>query len=249
MQRVAIFEYKVQPLDVDFNESIRTTQLLGYLLHAAGKHAEENGLGIHKLHGKDKAWVATRLAMEVYKYPISGEIFRIETWIEDYGRIFTTRNFSIKDTDDNVIGAGSSIWCMLDMNTRKVMELSSLEDSELVTGIAPAIKKPAKVPLAGGEAVSRHRVKYSDIDFNRHANSMKYIEWMIDLMPLEFFEKKEIRRIDVNYVNELRFGDKVDIFSEQNKPDRCLFDMKRMNEEICKVEIKFDGPFDLVKNK
>lgn len=245
MRKIADYEYKVQPLDVDFNGSIRTTQLIGYLLHTAGENAEENGFGIQPLQNNGQAWVASRLAMEVYSYPKTEDTFRIETWIEDFSRMFTTRNFKIIGSDNSVIGAGSSIWCLLDMETRKSVDLNFTNYGSFATGIPSIIDKPGKVPTVAGEPVSRHRVKYSDMDYNRHANSMKYVEWMIDLFPLELFEKREIRRIDINYVNELHYGEKVDIYCKQHQDDGCLFEMRSGEDVICKAAMKFDGVFDL----
>jgi acyl-ACP thioesterase len=249
MRKMAEFEFCVQPMDVDFSESIRLTQMIGYLLHTAGLNADENGFGIQVLHAQDRAWVASRLALETYRYPKSHEVFRIETWIEDYGRVFTTRNFRITDISGSLIGAGSSIWCMLDMTTRKAVDLSSTDYAGFATGIPSPIDRPVKIPALNGEPVSRHRVKYSDIDFNRHTNSMKYIEWMTDLFPLELFLSREVRRIDINYVNEVLYGDKVDIFQQQQRMDGCLFEMRRDETVICRASMQFDGSYDLMTNK
>lgn len=249
MRKIAEFEYVVQPLDVDFNESVRLTQMIGYLLHTAGQNAEENGFGIQELHSKGNAWVASRLALEMYRYPKAKEGFVIETWIEDYGRVFSTRDFKIVDNNELLIGAGSSVWCMMDMETRKAVDLSSLDFSGFATGIPSLIDKPLKVPAVVGEPVSRHRIKYSDIDINRHANSMKYIEWMIDLFPLEFFQTREVRRIDINYLNEVYYGEKVDIYFFQNKGNGCIFEMRRGSDPICRASMQFDGAFDLTENK
>lgn len=240
MRKVAEYFYQVQPMDVDFKESIRLTQMIGYLLHTAGKNAQENGFGIHELHQEGKAWVASRLAFEFYRYPGTDEHFSIETWIEDYGRVFTTRNFKILSKDAEIIGAGTSVWCMLDMETRKALDLSGSDYSAFATGIPSLIDKPARIAAVGGDSVSRHRVKYSDIDFNRHANSMKYIEWMIDLFPLEFFMNSTIKRIDINYLNEVCFGEKVEIFQSHDDTRSCRFEMRRDNDIICRAAMLFN---------
>lgn len=249
MRKIAEFEYTVQPMDVDFNKSVRLTQMIGYLLHTAGQNAEENGFGIKTLHYQGNAWVASRLALEMYRYPKADEIFRIETWIEDYGRVFTTRNFKITDASGLLIGAGSSIWCMLDMESRKAVDLGSTNYSGFATGIPSLIEKPIRIPAFNGEPISGHRVKYSDIDFNRHANSMKYIEWMIDLFPLELFQSRDVRRIDINYVSEVYFGEKVDIYLSQNKENGCIFEIRRDSDVICRASMQFDDIFDLTENK
>lgn len=249
MRKVAEYTYQVQPLDVDFSDRIRLTQLLGYLLHTAGRNAMENGFGMEALHEQGKTWVASRLAMEVAYYPKAHELFRIETWIEDYGRVFTTRNFKMTGEDGSPMGAGTSIWCMMDLEARKALDLKGADYSAFVTGIPSLIEKPHRLPALSGEAVSRHRVKYSDLDFNRHTNSMKYIEWMADLFPLSLFQQRNITRLDINYVNEALYGEVVEIYRHQPCDEACQFEMRRGADIICRAGMQFDGPFNLMADK
>ncbi|MDD4922547.1 MAG: thioesterase [Bacteroidales bacterium] len=242
MRKVARYDYKVQPMDVGFNQNIRFTQMGGYLLHTAGENAKENGFGINVLHAQDQAWVLSRMAIEMYRYPLAEENFQIETWIEDFGRVFTTRNFKILDASGALIGAASSIWCMLDMNARKAMDLKlKSEYAGFATGIASLIEKPIRVEGVEGASVSRHRIKYSDIDFNRHTNSMKYLEWMMDLFPLEVFSHQKVRRMDINYINEALFGEVVEIYQDFTQTNKCLFDLRRGEDLICRAQILFEN--------
>lgn len=229
-------------MDVDFNESIRFVQMGGYLLHVAGENAKENGFGIRLLHSEDIAWVLSRLALEMYRYPKTDEEFYIETWIENIGRVFTTRNFKVTDHAGNVLGAATSIWCMMDMVTRKAVDIhSNCEYKDIATGVLSSIERPVKVSGIEDPAVSRHRIKYSDIDFNRHTNSMKYLEWMIDLFPLDIFIKSRIKRIDINYLKEALFGEVVEIAQKKTAANQCEFDMRRGNDVICRAQIIFDN--------
>lgn len=242
MRKIATYEYKVQPMDVDFKETIRFAQMGGYLLHTAGENAKENGFGINVLHTQNLAWVLSRFAIEMYQYPSSEEPFQIETWIENFTRVTTTRNFKILNASGELIGAASSIWCLFDMNERKAVDLKSKSEyAAFATGIPSLIEKPEKVPAVEGVSVSRHRVKYSDIDFNRHANSLKYLEWMVDLFPLEVFIHQKVKRMDVNYINEALFGDIVEIYQDSTKPQRCLFDLRRGEDMICRAQILFEN--------
>ncbi|MDD3907653.1 MAG: thioesterase, partial [Bacteroidales bacterium] len=103
------------------------------------------------------------------------------------------------------------------------------------------IESPVKVAGIDGHSVSRHRVKYSDIDFNRHANSMKYLEWMVDLFPLEAFSHQRIKRVDINYINEVLFGEIVEIYQDFSQTGKCLFDLRRGEDMICKAQILFEN--------
>lgn len=52
-----------------------------------------------------------------------------------------------------------------------------------------------------------HEIQYSDVDYNRHCNSCKYLEWMINAM--QAFDNQKPFRLDINYVKELYQGDRM----------------------------------------
>ena len=57
------------------------------------------------------------------------------------------------------------------------------------------IDKPGRIKVSHPELVGECQVKYSDIDLNGHVNSIKYIEHILDLFPMEMFREKRIRRL------------------------------------------------------
>ncbi|MBO4403607.1 MAG: acyl-[acyl-carrier-protein] thioesterase, partial [Bacteroidales bacterium] len=41
-----------------------------------------------------------------------------------------------------------------------------------------------------------------DLDFNGHVNSLKYLQWMLDEVPIDFASTHQLWHFDVNYVHE-----------------------------------------------
>ena len=52
-----------------------------------------------------------------------------------------------------------------------------------------------------------HEIQYSDVDYNRHCNSCKYLEWMVNAQ--QAYDNQKPFRLDINYVKELYQGDKM----------------------------------------
>ena len=50
-----------------------------------------------------------------------------------------------------------------------------------------------------------HEIQYSDVDYNCHCNSCKYLEWMVN--AVQAFDNQKPFRLDINYVKELYQGD------------------------------------------
>jgi acyl-ACP thioesterase len=234
------FTFEVTPQDVDFTRRITAIALGNYILNTAGMVATQNNLGWKELLENNLCWVLSRFAVEVKSYPAQNEKFSIETWVEDYGKIFTVRNFKIFDKDENLVGAASSIWAIIDLHTRQSYNLQQkIEYSMPATGVDAGIERAAKVKAVSPETepVASHYVAYSDIDFNQHANSMKYLQWLADTFDLAQFEKKTISRFDANYIQEARFGEKTAIFTE-NDDDKTFCEVRNAeNKTICRIRL------------
>ena len=52
-----------------------------------------------------------------------------------------------------------------------------------------------------------HEIQYSDVDYNRHCNSCKYLEWMLNAVQLA--DNQRPFRLDINYVKELYQGEQM----------------------------------------
>lgn len=90
---------------------------------------------------------------------------------------------------------------MIDFKTRLPLDLRTLEHyMAAVIATDPPIDRPAKIAKVNGTAAETHRIRYSDIDFNQHTNSMKYVQWMVDMLPLEKLTSQRLRRLDINFL-------------------------------------------------
>jgi acyl-ACP thioesterase len=233
------FTYCVTPQDVDFTRRITIISLGDYILNTAGAAASLNNFGMEKLQEENLAWVVSRFAVEMNCYPAQYEEFTIETWVEDYGRLFTTRNFKIFDKNQQPIGSACSIWAIIDLETRRSINLDAkIEWKRFATGINAGIERPVRIEevTAKNEPNAYHSIVYSDIDFNQHVNSMKYVQWFADTLDLQRFKNKNIARMDVNYMHEALFGEQVQIFTREAE-QKTLCEIKNSdNKALCKIQ-------------
>ena len=210
--KVGNYPFVAEPFHVDFKGSLTMGVLGNHLLNCAGFHAKDRGFGIADINEKSYTWVLSRLAIEMYDMPHQYENFSINTWVEDVYRLFTDRDFEVINKDGKTIGYARSVWAMIDMSSRKPFDLVALHEGRLEEYICDKecpIEKPVRIKLENPEKVSDYIAKYSDIDINGHVNSIKYIEHILDLFPLDVFENKRIKRFEIAYIAESYFGDKL----------------------------------------
>lgn len=209
MAEKTTYAMRVEPQHVDFTLHETLVSLGGNILNVAGIDAQSKGFGVDVLGRRNLSWVLSRLAMEFDYRPEQYTDYGIATWISDYNRLMSTRNFTLTDSAGVVFGRAVSQWCMLDLATRSAVDMTTtaeLHSRWIVDSPSPA-ERPRKVAAPAGETHTvEHRVVYSDIDFNRHVNTMRYIELMIDMLPVELLAGEHRVRMDVNFLHESRYG-------------------------------------------
>lgn len=172
------YNYRVEPQDVDFTLRATIPSLGGSILNTAGIDAHGKGFGVDALNADNHSWVLSRMAVEFDCQPTQYTDYTVATWISDYGRVLSTRNFTLTDAAGREFGRAVTQWAMIDLQSRSAIDLSWVGDAhaDAIVDAAPPTDKPRKIRAVSPTATAEHRVVYSDIDFNRHVNTMRYIE-------------------------------------------------------------------------
>ena len=222
--RVSTYSFTVEPFHVDFTGHLFLGVLGNHLLNAAGHHSHDRGWGIDHLNQQHFSWVLSRLSIELTETPAQYEHVEVETWVESVMKLFTERNFLIRNADDGrIYGYARSIWAMIDMETRQPSNLLELKDGDILNYVIPAEEKPCpiekfpRLPRLSPQTLAESvlMTHYSDVDINGHINSIKYIEHILDLFPREQFAQQRIRRFDIAYKAESYWGEALNFFVEE----------------------------------
>lgn len=206
------YSYRIEPHDIDATLRVRIYSMGDLILQAANDDADMLGFGVRDLNISNSSWVLSRMAVEMRRIPSRHEQLDIYTWVSEYGRLMTTRNMTVTDGDGREIGAAVTQWAMIDLSTRRPLDLSALSNKGTsLVDREPPIEKPRKVGVFECAVERPHEVVYSDIDFNGHVNSMKYLEWMADTMPAGGLTDAAGFRFDINYIHEAKLGERLTV--------------------------------------
>lgn len=240
MDNVGSLEVRVRPFEVDFRGKLTFPLLMNQFLNAAGIHASARGFGITQLNENDKTWVLSRAAIELNSFPKSGEFFEIQTWIEGVMRTFTLRNFAVLDASGTVVGYARTIWAMIDVNTRKPVNLEGLGIEKYKENIECPIERSGKIPMLENYVESKFTVKYSDVDINQHLNSAKYVEHIVDVFSLQQFSGRDIVRFEIEYIEECHYGEEITVKKMEVSENEYVVVLQNEKEEIvCKSHVYF----------
>ena len=181
------------------------------------------------------------MAVEFDSRPVQYTDYEVATWISDYGRVLSTRNFTLTDTaSGREFGRAVTQWAMIDLQSRSAIDLSWVGDAhaDAVVDAASPTDKPRKIREVNPTETADHRVVYSDIDFNRHVNTMRYIEMMLDMLPVGMLTREAPVRLDIHFLKECRFGQTLTVGCEQREHS-ALFEISAEGAAAVRASIEW----------
>lgn len=206
-------EMLIRTCNCDFRGTWRPSAILEMMQEVSGMHSYLLGCGRDVLIEKGMVWVLTRLEVQMNRYPKVGDKVAMETFPMPTRRWFFPRYFVMYDEDSQVLGQASSLWVLLDINTRKMLPPGEVEafipDNRDMT---PPMGMPGAVAEVGGEmSVTRHMPVYTDLDVNGHVNNTKYVDWLCDSLGIDAMADHCLQSICVNYDAEVLPGEEIEL--------------------------------------
>lgn len=223
------YEYTIRYQDVDDTKHLRWVALEEYLLEVAGTVADDLNFGIAVLHPRELTWILTHLSVRMSYMPMPQETIVFETWIEQNAHMLSTRDYRIYLKDGHrLIGECKSVWAVLDLEKR---EIANVFDDPMFEGCVDGEVLPmprgARMVSLPDAPHAPYTIRYSDLDYNRHCNSCKYLQAMLDTyLPSALIgwqlgqvpgakreeaekEQKEMWQLDIHYSREVHAGEQT----------------------------------------
>lgn len=240
MAEKAYFTYKVEPQSLDFTSRLKSPSLIMSALNAAGADAHNKGFDYVDMEADKHTWVLGRMAIEVFSRPKQYSAYEIETWISGYNRILSTRNFKMRNEEGALFAVMTSQWAMLDTETRASVDLTRTAKfhEEYMVADEPPCAAPCRLRgVVDGEEY-HHTVRYSDIDFNRHMNTIRYVEMIFDRLPIEAIAEDRPFRLDLHFLHEAVLGEELTIAVKEEEGVR-LFEISTAENPCVRAAVRF----------
>lgn len=186
--------------------------LVSRLIEVATEHANIWGVGYANLIEANQAWVLSRVTIEMINFPRVNEAYTIQTWVEGYNRYYSQRNFEFLDSKGNVLGYARTIWLVIDLTAREMMDISNL--GYIISNVYDKecpIEHQSRLRPIDNARVCKHTFQYAETDINRHVNSVRYVELLLNQWDIEHYEKYRVKRFEIAYMKECHGGVTYDV--------------------------------------
>ena len=211
-------DFTVACYQVDSRERLRPSAFLDLAQYMAVYGADRLKFGDEQLRPYGCTWVLARQHVRFERPVTHKEPCRILTWHKGLKGLFFIRDYQLLGADGEPSVNSTSSWVVMNIEERRVARTDFLSD---IVSLDPqstdfAIEAMApKVSLPRGEElqlIGTHVVRWSDVDYNQHANNVKYTVWAMDALPEELVCGKMLRELTINFNKEARPGETVELW-------------------------------------
>lgn len=199
---------RVLSSDVDVHRRMRPSRLLTLLQEAAIAHTEELGAGRDRTLDRGILWVVTMQRLEVRRMPTYDDEVTLESWPGPMMHVLFPRYYRMTDVRGDVLMEGSSLWMLVDEQSRKMAFPERVDVS--VPGLARGDEPELPRMLAVGEGAqgATFAVPFSYCDLNGHMNNARYLDLVCD--HADFAQAgREVRGIQTEFAGEVRMHDEL----------------------------------------
>ena len=203
--------FTVRSTETDQNGQATLPALVSYMQEAAWDNTATMGISMYELLERGLTWVLQRMRVEMFRYPKHREGITVETWASGRERVFLHRDFRVYSAERELLGQATSVWLVMDVVKRQLVSVPDFVTAiEVVPGKEPLPFAKGKLPQLQEVAFEEHMpARWHDIDLNRHVTNTRYLQWVLETLPVEVLEQKQLREVDIIFKAESTLGDTI----------------------------------------
>ncbi len=208
--------YHIRSYECDRNNNLRLVTLMNILQDMAVNHATALGVGFDFCLSKGLAWVGSNYEITINRLPKMDETITISTWPAAEKKVGAIRDFEVFAEDGSRIIAASSQWVLINIDRKRPVSLSeNLPDYTIYPERALPTEFNDKIDdLTKIDEETKFRVRFDDIDLNRHVNNAVYILWASEAVDPEFRLTHSPYKIEIQFKKEGLIGEKIMVSTE-----------------------------------
>ncbi len=247
--------YRLTPGASNAEQRLPLPLLVTQMIDIATRHANMLGFGSDIMDPQGLGWVLSRLTVQMKRWPCTDSDYSITTWIESWNRRFSSRCFCVADGEGNILGYMRTVWMVIDVRTHKGVTTDRLNFRESLIS-----ERECPIPLQdrhitletlehgteqGVLSRSKYTFRYTDIDFYRHVNTVRYIELLLNQYTLSDFDACRIHRFEIAFMREALYGQEAVIHKlrhvEEMPADDFVLTVEEMPVLRARIRLQLRG--------
>lgn len=210
-------QYVIRSYECDRNNNLRILTLLNIFQDMADNDAARQGIGLDFCLKNNMTWVGTGYVLDIDRLPKIHEKIVIHTWPSAKNKLSVCRDFEVFGEDGALIVRASSQWILIDVTKKRPLPIEShLAFHQPLNERAIQTDFPKINEITDASLYFKFRVRFDDIDLNKHINNAVYILWAAESVESEFRLMHNPAKISINFKKEGYMGEKIMVATKMN---------------------------------
>lgn len=218
-------EYDIRYKDVNDRQEATPVAIMSFVEETAADHCAHIGKNVYELQKEGLGWVLYAGCFRMDHYPRYREKIKIVTWISRFRGFHGIREYQVLSADDKLYGGFRGLWLYFDLLKRKPVEVEKVFYEKWAIRDKPAIDleiMPSKRMIDEPDINKSFAVNRYDIDSNNHVNNVRYLQWLIESIPDEFYSKARMENIQGTFLKETVYNRHVEAACKIISPNELI---------------------------
>ena len=229
-----INDFKIKYCDVDFKDEIKISSLLSYLEEVSCSSADELGFGYNYIKGRNCAFFVANYYLEFFAPIMLADIIQVKTWPTPPSSVVFGREYQISTKEKGLQLNATSRWCLLDMQTGKILPSKALDNQDYSTYNPTKLFSTArwKIPafaLEDGELKFIITIANSEYDHNLHVNNTRYADYCLNCFSVAELSTRRLKSFALNFIKQCKEGETLRFYLKEIQEKEYV--VQGLNEE------------------
>lgn len=204
MEKVYSETCALRACDCDMGGLWRLSAVMEAMQETAATHSDRLGIGRDALMALGVVWILSRSRVTLDRTPRMGETVTVQTWPLMPRHMFYARNNAFLDAAGRRIGEATSLWVLMDIQTRRIVNRDEIPRHIPDNSDLPAAAPMGPIrPLPGEPEVRTLIPPYADFDVNGHVNNTKYLDWACNALGHGALAQSRVSAFSICYDAEV----------------------------------------------
>lgn len=230
---------KITSADVYESSFVRLSSLQKYMQQIALEDSSSYGATYHNMRESGMVFVITRLAAEFYADICTDDELLMVTVNNRIEGVTFVREFMFY-RNGTPVAAATTHWVLMDFENRRVCRATACKYPIPALGLdIPGAAVKRRIINEQMPFVGNHKVRYTELDENKHLNNSYYSDILIDYLPVSP-PIKQIKRCQINFVGEASLDSELCIYAKQNGDTYYMSTINKTAGKTCfEAELSF----------
>lgn len=204
-------KFKVRSNEIDVDLSISYPSMIRMMQETSMQHIIQLKASFWDMKEQHTSWILLKKEVQFMGTAGMSDVVEVRTYPSGFNRIFAFRDYHMYNSDGVKIAEASSLWTLIDLNTRKPMRIdSSTFEKHIPKDIDFVSRATFKLKVLDQVDISRsYQVAFYDLDWNGHANNTFLTTQVLSSVPQEYHQEYKLDKLSIQFKNECFYGDEL----------------------------------------